>query len=209
MVNNLSFFSLLCAILLFAQPAAAVNVDFDEFTTTGVSVDTLSVDGVDFTSDGAWITNQVNDSKYTMLYDRCITASPDGAASLTMDFDIQQTNLNFGIGSGIIGESITVSVTGYLDSSQVFLQFFSTSPAVSCSSPPCADEVLVQIPGPVDRVVVVRTAGVTGPNLDNLQGTDRTASIPTMNEWGMIIFAMFVIFASVYSLRRRQSRADG
>jgi hypothetical protein len=208
MVNNLSLFSLLFAILLFAQPAAAVNVDFDEFTTTGVSVDTLSVDGVDFTSDDAWITNQVDNSKYTILYDRCISAFPDGAASLTMDFDIQQTNLNFGIGSGIIGQSITVSVTGYLDSSQVFFQSFSTSPA-SCSSPPCADEVLVQIPGPVDRVVVVRTAGETGPNLDNLQGIDRRASIPTINEWGMIILAMFVTFASVYSLRRKQSRTDG
>lgn len=208
MVNNLSFFSLLCAILLFAQPAAAVNVDFDEFTTTGVSVDTLSVDGVDFTSGGAWITNQINNTKYTLLYDRCISAFPDGAASLTMDFDLQQTNLNFGIGSGIIGESITVSVTGYLDSSQVFLQSFTTSQASSCSSPPCADEVLVQIPGPVDRIVVARTAGVTGPNLDNLQGTDRTTSIPTMNEWGMIIFAIFVTFASVYSFRR-QSRTEG
>lgn len=208
MVNNLSLFSSLCAILLFAQPAAAVNVDFDEFTTLGVSVDTLSVDGVDFTSGGAWITNQINNTKYTLLYDRCISAFPDGAASLTMDFDLQQTNLNFGIGSGIIGESITVSVTGYLDSSQVFLQSFTTSQASSCSSPPCADEVLVQIPGPVDRVVVARTAGVTGPNLDNLQGTDRTTSIPTMNEWGMIIFAIFVTFASVYSFRR-QSRTEG
>lgn len=205
MLNNLSLFSLLCAILLFAQPVAAVNVDFDEFTTLGVSVDALSVDGVDFTSGGAWITDQVNYSKYTMLYDRSITAFPDEAASLTMDFDIQQTNLNFGIGSAIFGESITVSVTGYLDSSQVFLQSFSTSPAVSCASPPCGDEVLVQIPGPVDRVVVVRTAGETGPILDNLQGTDMTTSIPTMNEWGMIIFAMFITFASVYSLRR-QSR---
>jgi hypothetical protein len=203
MVNNLSLFSLLCAILLFAQPAAAVNVDFDEFTTIGVSVDTLSVEGVDFTSGGAWITNQVNNTKYTMLYDRCITASPDGAASLTMDFDLQQTNLNFGIGSGIIGQSITVSVTGYLDSSQVFFQSFSTSPA-SCSSPPCADEVLVQIPGPVDRVVVVRTAGETGPNLDNLQGTDRRASIPTMNEWGMIIFSLILAGSAIWIIRRRQ-----
>jgi hypothetical protein len=203
MVNNLSLFSLLCAILLFAQPAAAVNVDFDEFTTTGVSVDTLSVEGVDFTSDGDWITNQVDNSKYTMLYDRCISAFPDGAASLTMDFDLQQTNLNFGIGSGILGQSITVSVTGYLDSSQVFFQSFSTSPA-SCSSPPCADEVLVQIPGPVDRVVVVRTAGETGPNLDNLQGTDRRASIPTMNEWGMIIFSLILAGSAIWIIRRRQ-----
>jgi len=191
------------ATLPLAQSAAAVSVDFENFTTSGVSVDAISTPGVQFSGAG-WITSQITSPKFTTVFNRVIAAFPDGGAPLTMQFAVPQRNVRFGLGSGISGEDVTVAVTGFLGGNQVSSQSFTTSLALGCSIPPCGEEALIQLAGPVDRIVLVRTAGTVGPFIDNLQGSDVAQAIPTMTSWGRAVLIALLAMGSIVYLRTRR-----
>jgi hypothetical protein len=157
--------SLALSLLTCQSTAQVTLIDFENIPPTYTPVDSFGVllPHVTLGSDGQWIASEVNNSVFENIHGRAIEAFPVGSAPLSISFDALVHDVTMDFGSGILGHTLTIGVSGYLNNQAVFTASFVTHPVAGG-----ADEVRAQTFGMVDRVVVAQTAGDTDLVLDNL-----------------------------------------
>jgi hypothetical protein len=157
---------ILMFVVCMAQSTRAAEptvVDFSGVPPTYTPVEDFNLPGISLSSGGRWIADEVCNSCFEHLNGRAISAFPDGAAVLTIDFDAAVSNVRMDFGSSQMGVALTILVNGFYEGRPVFSQTFTTH-----TVPGGADEVRAQTTGVVDQIVFARTSGAAHLILDNL-----------------------------------------
>jgi hypothetical protein len=146
-----------------------ILIDFDNIPPYPATVDSFGhlFPGVVLFSDNQWLADEVNNSVFENIRNRSI--STFGTNPLWIDFDAPVQEVTVDLGSGQLGVSLTISITGYRENQLVFAASFVTQ-----TVPGGADEVRAHTVGAVDRVRIAKTAGDTVLTLDNLSFTTLT-----------------------------------
>ncbi|HEV8378241.1 MAG TPA: hypothetical protein VGP99_05285 [Tepidisphaeraceae bacterium] len=160
--------TLACSVFSHRAVAEVTVINFENIPPTYTPVDTFGplLPGVRLSSSNQWIADALCGACFENMYGRAITAFPDGAAPLSIQFDTLVQNVTMDFGSSMMGSTLTIGVTGYRDSQVVFTDSFVTHPVAGG-----ADEVRAQTFGVVDRLVLGRTGGDAHLILDNLSFT--------------------------------------
>lgn len=155
--------SLALSLLACQSNAQVTLINFDNVPSAGTPVDSFGnlFPGITLVSSNQWFADQVNNSVFT--YIRNGTISTFDGAPLQIGFDSPAQNVTMDFGSGQIGVSLTIGVTGYRAGHLVFTDSFATSPG-----PFGGDEVRAYTFGTVDELVVAKTSGNTLLTMDNL-----------------------------------------
>jgi hypothetical protein len=138
-------------------------IDFETIPPYPATVDSFGdlFPGLTFSSDNQWIADEVNNSVFENIHGRSITTLTD--APLTVSFAAPKRDVTMDLGSGTLGTSVTIDITGYLRGDPAFFNSFITHLV-----PGGADEVRAHTYGIVDSIVVSRSAGSAALTLDNL-----------------------------------------
>jgi hypothetical protein len=187
--------ALLFSLAICQTNAQVTLINFDNVPSTGTPVDSFTnlFPGITLASSNQWISDQVNNSVFT--YIRNGTISTFDGAPLVISFDSPAQGVTMDFGSGQIGVSLTIGVTGYRSGQLVFTDSFATSPG-----PYGADEVRAYTSGAVDELVVAKTAGNTLLTMDNLSFVTVPQPAPA---------ALIVAGGLLLSLRSIRSRDSG
>jgi len=157
------FGSLAFGVLPWQLRAQVTLIDFDSIPPYPALVDSFGqlFPGITLTSDNKWLADEVNNSVFENINNRSI--STFGSDPLTIDFDAPAEDVTVDLGSGELGVTLSIGITGYRENKLIFADSFVTHMV-----PGGADEVRAHTVGTVDRVVIAKTSGGTVLTLDNL-----------------------------------------
>jgi hypothetical protein len=177
---------LVVSLMALGARAQFTLIDFENIPPTYTPVDTFGslLPGVTLISGNRWIADEVCNICFQNIYGRAITAFPDGSAPLTIHFASPAQNVRMDFGSSVLGNTLTIGVSGYRNNQLVFTDSFTTAPVAGG-----ADEVRAQTSGLVDSLIVERTGGSVNLIMDNLGFT----TVPEPGVLSLVVTGGFLL----------------
>jgi len=180
-------------ILAGTARAQVTLIDFDNIPSYPTPVDSFGhmFPGLSLISSNTWLADSVNNNVFQNIHNRSISTF-DG--TLRIAFDLPVHSITMDLGSGNIGDTLTIGVIGLLGNQLVFSNSFVTHPV-----PQGGDEIRAFNIGIVDTILISKTGGGSWLTMDNLSFT-----VPEPSAGAIAVLGLACAFFQRRKLKPRQ-----